>query len=52
MVWRRGGHVSRDRPEVHEWCEKKEVMYAGIVLEYMSGVEKRESCISGEFWST
>ncbi|AGX02532.1 hypothetical protein B14911_18195 [Bacillus sp. NRRL B-14911] len=37
---------------VHEWCEKEEVMYVGSVLGYMSASEKRESCISGAFWST
>ncbi len=52
MLRKRGSRVSRDRPEVHEWCEKEEVMYAGRVLEYMSASEKRESCISGSFWST
>ncbi len=47
MLRKRGSRVSRDRSGVHEWCEKEEVMYAGIVLEYMSGVEKRGSCITG-----
>jgi hypothetical protein len=27
-------------------------MYPGSVLEYMSGVKKRKSCIPGVFWST
>ncbi len=49
MLRKRGSRVSRDRSGVHVWCEKEEVMYAGIVLEYMSASEKRESCISGVF---
>lgn len=37
---------------VHEWGEEEEVMYVGSVLGYMSGVEKRGSCMPEEFWGT
>jgi hypothetical protein len=48
-VCKRCGHVSPECSGVHEWCEKEGVVYPGSVLEYMSGVKKRKSCIPGVF---